>query len=98
MTEPTPHAFDEPLDRVCAVVVTFFPDAGFPERLEKIATQVSRVVVVDNGTSGRSSLNLDMALGIREGITCIRNRENIGVAAALNQGVRAALKGGERFS
>lgn len=98
MTEPTPRAFDGPLDHVCAVVVTFFPDAGFPERLEKIAAQVFRVVVVDNGTSGRSSLNLEMALAIRGGITCIRNRENVGVAAALNQGVRAALKGGESVS
>jgi rhamnosyltransferase len=91
MTTPKPPSIDGPSDRVCAVVITFFPDAGFPERLDKIAAQVSRVIVVDNGTTGKSAVNLEMALGVRENVTCIRNRENLGVAAALNQGVRRAL-------
>jgi glycosyltransferase involved in cell wall biosynthesis len=78
-------------DRVCAVVITYFPDAGFPERLEKIAAQVSRVIVVDNGTTGQSGMNLEKALGATERVSCIRNGENLGVAAALNQGIRRAL-------
>ena len=98
MNAPTPDNGAETPDHVCAVVVTFFPDAGFPERLEKIAAQVSRVIVVDNGTTGRSAPNLEMALGARDTVTCIRNRENLGVAAALNQGIRAALKDGGSFS
>jgi rhamnosyltransferase len=88
MNEPF---FADPSDRVCAVVITFFPDSGFPERLEKIAAQVSWVIVVDNGTTGKSEVNLERALGVREGVTCIRNSENLGVAAALNQGIRQAL-------
>jgi rhamnosyltransferase len=78
-------------DRVCAVVITYFPDVGFPERLEKIAAQVSRVIVVDNGTTGPSVMNLERALDIRESISRIRNGENLGVAAALNQGIRRML-------
>jgi len=78
-------------DRVYAVVVTFFPDAGFPERLARIAAQVSRVIVVDNGTAGESLGHLERALGDRSGTTCVRNPGNLGVAAALNQGIRRAL-------
>jgi rhamnosyltransferase len=91
MTLPTPSFPAEPADRVCAVVITFFPDAGFPERLERIAAQVSRVIVVDNGTTGESGVNLERALGVRERVICIRNGENLGVAAALNQGIRLVL-------
>jgi rhamnosyltransferase len=92
MTSPIPSSFGKSTEQVCAVIITFFPDAGFPERLEKIAAQVSRVIVVDNGTTGESGANLEKALGLRESVTCIRNSENLGVAAALNQGIRKALK------
>jgi rhamnosyltransferase len=80
-----------PSDRVCAVVITFFPDADFPERLEKIATQVSHVIVVDNGTTGESGANLERALAVGGNVSCVRNHENLGVPVALNQGVRRAL-------
>ena len=91
MTTPDRSFSVAPPDRVCAVVITFFPDTGFPERLEKIAAQVSRVIVVDNGTTGESGANLERALGVSGYVTCIRNSENLGVAAALNQGIRRAL-------
>jgi rhamnosyltransferase len=95
MTLPTPSFSGESSERVCAVVITFFPDAGFPERLEKIAAQVSRVIVVDNGTTGQSGVNLERALEVRGSVTCIRNSENLGVAAALNQGICKALEEGD---
>jgi rhamnosyltransferase len=76
---------------VCAVVVTYFPDAGFAARLERIAAQVSRVIVVDNGTTGEALGHLDRALEAAGGVAVIRNPENLGVAAALNQGIRRAL-------
>jgi rhamnosyltransferase len=91
MTTPHLSFSNEHSDRVCAVVITFFPDAGFPERMERIAAQVSRVIVVDNGTTEESGVNLERALGVRDGVTCIRNSENLGVAAALNQGIRKIL-------
>ncbi len=91
MTSPTPSFPAEPSDRVCAVVTTFFPDAGFPERLERIAAQLSRVIVVDNCTTGEIVVNLERALGVKENILCIRNHENLGVATARNQGICQVL-------
>ena len=91
MSIPNPSSPPECSDRVCAVVVTYSPDAGFPERLKNIAGQVSRVIVVDNGTREGSNSHLEKALGVGENIDCIRNFENRGVAAALNQGIRRGL-------
>jgi rhamnosyltransferase len=85
-------------DNVCAVVVTYFPDAGLKERLERIAAQVSGVIVVDNGTTGESLTNLEQALGAVEKVVSIRNGENLGIAAALNQGIRRALGEQGKFS
>lgn len=36
---------------VCAVVVTYFPDRNFPERISKIAEQVGKVIIVENGSN-----------------------------------------------
>ncbi len=79
-------------ERICAVVITHFPDACFPDRLAKIAAQVSRVIVVDNGTTGEAKLHLEKALSVGETVTCIRNGENLGIAVALNQGIRRTLE------
>lgn len=95
---PTPSFDAETSGRVCAVVISFFPDAGFPERVEMIAAQVSRVIVVDNGTTGKATVNLERALDVRKNVTCIRNSENLGIAIALNQGIRQALSGDEGCS
>jgi rhamnosyltransferase len=95
MTSPIPSFPGKSSEQVCAVVITFFPDAGFSERLEKIAAQVFRVIVVDNGTMGKSGDNLERALRVSGSVTYIRNSENLGVAAALNQGIRKALKEGD---
>ncbi len=92
MKTPKPSPAEGISERVCAVVVTHFPDAGFPERLEKIALQASPVIVVDNGTTGKPALSLEMALAATGAAICLRNHENVGVAAALNQGIRKAME------
>ncbi len=91
MPKLSPPLAAQTSDKVCAVVITYFPDADFPERLAKIAAQVSRVIVVDNGTTGESGLHLETALGVGGTVTCIRNGENLGIAAALNRGIRRGI-------
>jgi rhamnosyltransferase len=74
---------------VCAVVVTYHPDPGFPDRLAQVRSQVGRVVVVDNGSSppAREILR-NMAAGTD--VDLILNDANLGVATALNQGIGQA--------
>jgi len=76
---------------VCAVVVAYFPDEGFEERLRTILLQVARLVVVDN-TPDAISLSPEIKAVWGERLHCIANHANRGVAAALNQGLEYALQ------
>jgi rhamnosyltransferase len=72
---------------VGAVVVSYHPDVEVIENLRLLREQVERVVVVDNGSSSRSLASLQ-AVQDEIGFELIRNGENLGIATALNQGVR----------
>lgn len=71
---------------VCAIVVTYHPTPGMVENLFGIAAQAEGLVVVDNGSNVSEMGSLKEA---REklGFHIIENRENLGIAEALNQGI-----------
>ena len=75
---------------LAAVVVTYHPDAAVLENLSAARAQVAAMVVVDNGSSAEELLPLRKAARTI-GFTLIENAENLGIATALNQGVREAL-------
>jgi rhamnosyltransferase len=77
---------------VCAVVVTYFPDADFLERLKKISAQVDHVILVDNGSTGKALETIDRISPGDKSYELIQNNENLGIAAALNQGARKAMQ------
>jgi rhamnosyltransferase len=78
---------------VCAVVVTYNPRPTFIDDVEAISAQVGRVVVVDNGSSGETEQYLQ-ELEARTGCKVIRNRQNLGIALALNLGLQDAIGAG----
>ena len=80
-------------DTICAVIVTYNPDAALPDRLGMIVEQVGSVVIVDNG-SEPPALDMLRSLPPRENTQLIFNDENIGLASALNQGVERAREVG----
>lgn len=74
---------------VCALVVTYHPDAQLELRVAAVAAQVGAVILVDNGSDDEAlamlrRLALDPAIGL------IENGANLGVAQALNRGARQA--------
>ena len=74
---------------ICAVIVTYHPDACFSDHVECIARQVGQVVVVDNHSDSVSvSMLQDTCKELK--VELILNDCNLGVAAALNQGVNLA--------
>ena len=81
---------------ICAVVVTFFPPADVAQNLEAIAPQVATILVVDNASS-ESSLRPIHPVGAKIGATIACNRENTGLATALNVGLRFAREHGYRW-
>jgi rhamnosyltransferase len=78
---------------VCAIVVTFNPQATLIENIVALASQVGDVVVVDNGSSGKTDHFL-RELETRLSCKVIRNRQNLGIAVALNLGVKYAVEAG----
>src|SRR3989304_2541191 len=84
---------DSSHDSICAVVVSYHPDAELPRRLRALREQVARIVVVDNG-SGPDSEGLLRGAEQIDGLQLIRNETNLGIGAALNQGVGIARKDG----
>ena len=74
---------------VCAVLVTYYPSAAMIENFHNILAEVQEFVVVDNGSSEYEVNELRIA-SRNLGFHLIENRENLGIAEALNQGVRWA--------
>lgn len=78
---------------VYAVVVTYHPNPAMVDNLSAIYSQVDGMVVVDNGSNPDAIERLRTA-GKDLGFQLIENGENLGIAEALNQGVRQAIMKG----
>jgi len=74
---------------ICGIVVTFHPTFEHLDNLMKVRAQVGRLVVVDNGSSSDGLAGF-RAASLAADFYLIANGENLGVAAALNIGVRWA--------
>lgn len=79
---------------VCAIVVAYFPDEEFGARLHSLLPQVARVVVVDNTPQESAVHRLKKLLEDLAPVHLIENRANVGISAALNQGLQYALDAG----
>lgn len=90
-------AFDLPSGLVCAVVVAYYPDEEFKARLRKLLPQVACVVIVDNTPAENAARQLDLPEG-QANVHLISNRANLGISAALNQGLHHALSAGCKWA
>jgi rhamnosyltransferase len=77
----------------CAVVVTYNPRPSFVGNIEALAAQGVEIVLVDNSSANETEQHL-RKLEARLGCKVIRNRQNLGIATALNLGVNYALEAG----
>jgi rhamnosyltransferase len=78
---------------ICAVVISYHPAEQIIENITALLDQVDEVVIVDNG-SGSTTQALLSQLKQYSKLSVIYNPENIGIAAALNIGVKHAKKFG----
>jgi rhamnosyltransferase len=80
-------------NKVCAVVVTYRPHADDFDNLAYVRPQVEKLVVVDNGSDEEALTRLRYeSQGLNFGL--VENGRNLGIAAALNTGVRWARSHG----
>lgn len=99
-TEAVPSQEDtsgSPASSVCAVVVAYFPDEAFSARLRSLLPQVACVLVVDNTPEGGAAFQLELPADMANS-HLISNRANLGISAALNQGLHHALDAGCKWA
>jgi rhamnosyltransferase len=82
----------DPTTQVAAVVISHDPDGEFPSRIEVLLPQVAKAFLVDNG-SREAGLSMLRGLETNPKIEILYNSTNLGLAAALNQGIAASLAG-----
>ena len=76
-------------------MVTYQPDAGLADRVARIAALVRKVIIVDNRSVGQAANRINQLA--RDYVEVIGNSQNLGVAAALNQGMLVARAEGCRW-
>jgi rhamnosyltransferase len=81
---------------VCAVVVTYFPGFQCAENLVSIADQVKQLIIVDNGSTPECFSPVEHAARRLDAIV-VKLERNLGIAAALNIGLRFANAHGFRW-
>ncbi len=77
------------------LVITFNPSPDFFLRLDSFYAQLDQIILVDNGSNSEvRRFLIDEEKRRRSSLSVIYNQNNLGVATALNQGIRRALEQG----
>ena len=71
---------------VCAVVTTYYPNEAFLENMERVASQVAAIIVVDNTASEASREILTKLQTKPKKVITPRINKNEGLVRALNKG------------
>lgn len=79
-------------ESVCAVVAAFHPDPGLEDRLSLILPQVNSLIVIDNTPTALRKRRIKLPEMADRDTCLIENTENLGVGAALNQGLEHAIR------
>lgn len=75
---------------IYAIIVSYEPNSSLIRLYESIKNQVDEIVIIDNNSRNTESIRILKELEIKN-ISIIYNKENLGIAAALNQGVKVAI-------
>ena len=82
----------EAAERTAGVVLAYHPSEEILDNIRRLLTQVPRVFVVNNSPDAASRALL-RTLDVNQ-VVVLEQRENVGVAAGFNAGMRAALDAG----
>lgn len=75
----------------CSVIVTYNPDASFVNNVRRISSLSYKVIIVDNASKDISLLFSSLQTEISN-LRIIVNTSNLGIAKALNIGIKSALE------
>lgn len=83
------------MDKVAAIIVSYNPDNNLLDSVNLLINQVEKIIIVDNGSKDKNKKDINLIKDIdSKKINIIFNEENLGIATALNIGVKQALNDG----
>ena len=82
---------------VCAVVVTYNPGAKTLENVRALTAQVPAIVVDNTPSPSCAKRDVLEAIEQMDSVHLIRNRQNLGIAAALNRGIQEVINSGYQW-
>lgn len=80
----------------CAIIVTFHPGTEIAENIAALRDQVDEIIMIDNEASEGSRVLLE-ELVRQHAVRVIYNQDNLGIAAALNTGIKLAKAKGHEW-
>lgn len=81
--------------KVAAIIISYNPDNNLLDSINLLINQVDKIIIVDNGSESQKKKNINLIKDIdNKKIEVIFNEENLGIATALNIGVKEALNQG----
>jgi rhamnosyltransferase len=81
---------------IAAVVVTYQPGAVVLDNMRRLSEQIDQIFVVDNGSTGVSQ-EVVTAVEKLPAVQLLRNASNLGIASALNIGIKRAIESGAEW-
>jgi rhamnosyltransferase len=93
ITKNTANPSSPSFHKVLAIVISYNPDKGFLNRCQLHLAQFDELVIVDNASQAEGRAHVEQA-SILPRTTVIWNQMNLGIAAALNQGIDFARRAG----
>lgn len=80
-------------DNVMVVVVTYHPDQALLERTKALSSTYARVLIIDNTGCHSDAIEAITEADI-ENVEIIKKPKNIGIAAAMNEGIETSIRVG----
>ena len=80
------------MKKICAVIVSYNPDELIEKCASSAVSQVDELLIVDNGSRKEKMVILRQLEKKFEKIKLILNKENLGIATALNQEIKYVIK------
>lgn len=77
-----------------SIIITYKPDLGTIDLISELLKQNSKVIIVDNGSASENLDEIIKSISLNDNVNFLINDYNIGIAAALNQGVMKAKEFG----
>jgi rhamnosyltransferase len=80
------------MPKICAIIVTYNPQKGFFDNISYTSSLVDKVVIADNSTNDDLKKKVLELKNNYNNVEVISNNDNLGIATALNQGVKYAIE------